>query len=334
MVTLPNITEASIDLSTICQLRCVECSTARGITHTGIIGKGQLSFDNFKKFVSENPEIKRIEMSNWGEIFLNKEISKIMQYAHEQGVTLYCGNGTNFNDVPDKVLEGLVKYKVQYLNLSIDGASQETYSIYRRNGDFAKVINNIRRLNYFKKLYGSEYPKLSWQFIIFGHNEHELPKVKLLCEELGMAFNPKLNYSTFSPVIDRDFVRNESGLGVADRDEYKHRYQAEYKAPCYHCFSSPQINWNGDILGCSVNKWRSLGNVFTTPLSEWQKSPIFRSLESLLFDGQPSDMDLPCKYCPNLTKILEHPLTEDGLAKYNSYVAPAMKLTIHDKTNK
>ena len=93
MVTLPKITEASIDFSTICQLRCVECSTAKGITHSGIVGKGQLSFEYFKKFVSENPDIRRIEMSNWGEIFLNKDICKIMQFANEHGVTLYCGNG-------------------------------------------------------------------------------------------------------------------------------------------------------------------------------------------------------------------------------------------------
>lgn len=325
MTTLPSITEASIDFSTVCQLKCVECSTAKGITHSGIVGKGQLSFENFKKFISENPEIKRIEMSNWGEIFLNKDISKIMQFANEHGVTLYCGNGTNFNDVSEDVLEDLVKYKVQYLNISIDGASQETYSIYRRNGNFVKVINNIQRLNYYKRLYGSEYPKLSWQFIIFGHNEHELPKVRQLCKELGMAFNPKLNYSNFSPVINRDFVREESGLGVADRREFKEKHQAEYKAPCYHCFSSPQINWNGDILGCSVNKWRSLGNVFTSTLSEWQQSPAYKALVSLLFEGQLSDIDLPCKYCPNLSKVMERPLTGDGLAKYNDYIAPALK---------
>lgn len=330
MISLPDITEASIDFSTICQLRCVECSTAKGITHSGIVGKGQLSLENFKRFVSENPQIKRIEMSNWGEIFLNNDIYSIMSYAYEHGVTLYCGNGTNFNDVSDEVLEGLVKYQVQYLNLSIDGASQETYSTYRRNGNFDKVMNNIRRLNYYKKLYNSEYPKLSWQFIIFGHNEHELPRVKQLCEELGMAFNPKLNYSSFSPVINCEFVRIESGLGVADRSEYKQKHGAEYKAPCYHCFSSPQINWNGDILGCSVNKWRSLGNVFATTLSEWQQSPAFMALVSLLFEGQHTDLDIPCKHCPNLNKVIEHPLTVEGLAKYNEYIAPALKVGIND----
>lgn len=328
MIILPRIAEASIDLSTICQLNCVECSTAKGITHSGIVGKGQLSFDNFKKFISENPEIKRIEMSNWGEIFLNKDICSIMSYAYNNGVTLYCGNGSNFNDVSEEMLEGLVRYRVEYLNLSIDGASQETYSVYRRNGDFLKVLSNIRRLNYYKKIYNSEYPKLSWQFIIFGHNEHEIPRVKQLCEELGMTFNPKLNYSSFSPVVNRDYVREESGLGVADRGEFKQKHGTEYKAPCYHCFSSPQINWNGDILGCSVNKWRSLGNVFDVSLEEWQQSAVYNSLILLLFEGRPTEVDLPCKYCPNLDKVQKQRLSIEGLAKYNGYVAPALKKNV------
>lgn len=45
MIILPKITEASIDLSTICQLRCVECSTSKGITHKGIVGKGQFKIE-------------------------------------------------------------------------------------------------------------------------------------------------------------------------------------------------------------------------------------------------------------------------------------------------
>ena len=51
MIKLPKITEASIDLSTICQLHCVECSTSKGITHAGIVGKGQLSFEDFSNFI-------------------------------------------------------------------------------------------------------------------------------------------------------------------------------------------------------------------------------------------------------------------------------------------
>ena len=112
MINLPIIEEVSIDLSTICQLRCVECSTSKGITHNGVVGKGQFSYENFIKFVNENPQIKKIEMSNWGEIFLNKEIAKIIKSAFEHNITLCCGNGTNFNTVSEEVLEYIVKYRV------------------------------------------------------------------------------------------------------------------------------------------------------------------------------------------------------------------------------
>lgn len=325
MIKLPKITEASIDLSTICQLHCVECSTSKGITHAGIVGKGQLSFEDFSNFIDTNPEIKRIGMSNWGEIFLNKDIVKILEYAFRKGVTLYCGNGTNFNNVSEEALEALVKYRVEYLNISIDGATQETYSIYRVGGNLCNVLQNIERLNNYKERYNSEYPKLSWQFVIFGHNEQDLPKVKELCLKYNMAFNPKLNYSQFSPVKDKEFVRRESGLGVADRDEYRLKHNHEYKAPCYHCFSSPQINWNGDILGCSVNKWRSLGNVKDGSLTQWTESEGFKALVELLFEGRDTSIDLPCKHCPNLVKVLSCPLSIEGLQKYNEYIAPALR---------
>ena len=31
--------------------QCVECSTSKGITHAGIVGKGQLSFEDFSNFI-------------------------------------------------------------------------------------------------------------------------------------------------------------------------------------------------------------------------------------------------------------------------------------------
>lgn len=327
MIEIPKISEVSIDFSTICQLRCVECSTSKGITHNGIVGRGQLSYDAFVSFIERNPQITRMEMSNWGEIFLNKDIARMIKFAHEHGVTLYCGNGANFNDVDEETLEALVKYHVEYLNLSIDGATQETYEKYRVRGNIAKVLYNIERLNFYKKKYNSAYPKLSWQFVIFGHNEHELPMVKELCKKYNMAFNPKLNYSTFSPVINKEFVRKESGLGVADRQEYKEKHKHEYKSPCYHCFSSPQINWDGKILGCSVNKWKCIGNVNDETIEDWQNSVTYNELVEVLFEGKDCPEYLPCFHCPNLKKVQEQPLTLEGYKKYMDYVAPALKGT-------
>lgn len=320
-----DIDHLSVDICTKCQLKCISCSTSKGIIRHGFIKEGMMSFASFKAIVESNPEIKYYELSNWGEIFLNPDILNIIQFAALKDVKLLCTNGTNFNFVPDSVLEALVKYKFLCLNLSIDGASQDTYSIYRVNGDFNRVIKNIQRLNYYKNIYDSPYPFLSWQFIIFGHNEHEISIVKKMCEDLHMKFNPKLNHSEFSPIRDAENVKFLTGLSFASRTEYKRVHKKEYKQPCYQCLYSPQINWNGEVLGCCVNKWSSLGNIYNSSIREVMESDKYQFMINVLFGQAEANGSIPCFYCPNISKIKEQPLTIEGFKKYAEYVPAALK---------
>lgn len=320
-----NINHLAVDICTKCQLKCISCSTSKGLIRHGFIKEGMMSYEAFKYIVDQNPEIQYYELSNWGEIFLNPDIIKIIEYAASNGKVLTCTNGTNFNYVPDSVLEALVKYKFLCLNLSIDGASQETYAIYRVNGDFNHVLRNIQRLNYYKELYKSPYPFLSWQFIIFGHNEHEIAKVKQLCTDLNMKFNPKLNHSEFSPIRDEESVKAQTGLNFTSRSEYKKVYKKEYKQPCFQCLFSPQINWNGDVLGCCVNKWSSLGNIHNSTLREIIDSERYQFMIKVLFGKAEVNDSIPCFHCPNIIKIKEQPLTLEGLKAYSQYVPAALK---------
>jgi len=111
-------------------------------------------------------------------------------------VRIWAAKGVNLNHVKPDVLEAVVKYGVRQLRVSLDGASQETYSVYRVRGNFERVIENVRTINAFKAQYGTEYPELLWQFIVFGHNEHELPQARALAAELNMKFKPKLTVNT------------------------------------------------------------------------------------------------------------------------------------------
>jgi MoaA/NifB/PqqE/SkfB family radical SAM enzyme len=315
----------SIDASTICQLKCPECSTTKGVIKNGIIGTGYLSFLNFKKFLIKNKQIKNVELSNWGEIFLNPELLEIIKYAFENRVKLTAGNGVNFNNVSDELIEALVKYKFGYINFSIDGASQETYVKYRVNGNYDNVINNIKRLNYYKSKYKSELPKLSWQFILFGHNEHEILKVKSLCKELNMVFNPKLNFSEYSPINNVEKVKKETGLNAVTRIDYKNKNKKHYKRPCCQLWFSPQISWDGKMLGCCVNKWKSFGNVFELGLFTVLNSQLYQKTLSILKGVEEIDDTIPCYDCPTYNQILEMPVTDDEIAEYSKYVHPAEK---------
>ena len=140
-----------LEASTVCQLRCPSCPTASGeVGQT--LGSGFLKFSDFKKIVDDNPWVSQIELSNWGEIFLNRELVQIIRYAYERNVALKATNGVNLNSVSEETLEALIKYRFRGISCSIDGASQQTYSQYRRNGNFQKVIDNIKIINKFKRM--------------------------------------------------------------------------------------------------------------------------------------------------------------------------------------
>src|SRR5262249_37766557 len=100
-----------LEASSFCNLRCPVCPTTRGVIHHQAVGGGFLRFEDFRKLLDDNPGLKRIELSNWGEIFLNPALLSVLELAHERGVELAAYNGVNLNKIRPEVLEGLVRYQ-------------------------------------------------------------------------------------------------------------------------------------------------------------------------------------------------------------------------------
>jgi MoaA/NifB/PqqE/SkfB family radical SAM enzyme len=230
------------------------------------VGRGYLKFKDFKNLVDLNPQVHSINFDNFGELFLNPDLVPIIRYAYEKKIILSCCAGVNLNSVKPEILESLVKNRFDFLNCSIDGATQDTYKIYRIGGNFETVINNIKLINCYKEQYHSNFPKLRWQFIVFGHNEHELPLAKEMARNLNMEFFPKTNWnSEYSPIRNREFVISETGWNVATREEYQKVTGNNFnRQNCLSLWHSPRISWDGRVRGCCWNVWSEFGgNVFT-----------------------------------------------------------------------
>lgn len=297
-----DVISVSLDASTICQLKCPACPTSDGSIAKSL-GSGFLNVENFKKFVNENLNICHIELSNWGEVFLNPDIREIIRLAHEENIVLSADNGTNLNEVSDEVLEDLVQYKFRSLTCSIDGASQEVYSRYRVKGKLEKVFANIQKINSFKKKYKSSFPFLKWQFIVFEHNKHEIARARQLAKALNMEFFLKFSWNdlygeSFSPVINKAQVRKESPLGVADRMEYQEKYGVHYMdSCCKQLWLSPCINYDGRLLGCCVNYGKDYGNVFEKSLQVCLNNEKLAYAKNMLLGFKPPCEDIPCSSC-------------------------------------
>ena len=296
---LPLPRKIMLEASSHCQLRCPSCPTTDGSTQAAI-AKGVLRPEAFRRLLGENPWIREIELANYGEMFLNPWLVEILKIAQAGGVALTANTGTNLNHVRPEVLEALVKYKLRAMTCSIDGASPETYVKYRVGGDFDRVIANIRALNAFKLQYRSPYPALTWQFIVFGHNEHEIEKARALAKSLGMAFWAKLSWDPdFSPVRDETAVGAQTGLGIASRAAFEAKYGRDYSARiCHQLWDSPQLNWDGTMLGCCRNFWGDFGpTVYEHGLRNVLNGEKMRHAKAMLLGKKGPRDDIPCTTC-------------------------------------
>ena len=286
-----------LEASSFCQLKCPSCPTTSKAIHPAV-GSGFLSLRNFQRLLDENPWLEEIELSNYGEIFLNPDLLNITKFAYERDVALKADNGVNLNNVKESVLEGLVKYKFRSITCSIDGSRNETYNVYRVKGNFETVIENIRKINLFKQKYQSEYPILNWQFVVFGHNEHEIPLARKLAGELDMKFSPKLSWDPkFSPIRDQEFVRKE--VGAASREEFKLKHDVDYmQGICHQLWDQPQINWDGKVLGCCRNFWGDFGgNAFKDGLLKSLNNEKIEYARQMLLGQKGAREDIPCTTC-------------------------------------
>jgi MoaA/NifB/PqqE/SkfB family radical SAM enzyme len=250
--------------------------------------------------------VERIELSNYGEIFLNPQLLLILEYAHLRKVSLTANNGVNLNSVKPEMLEAVVKYGLSAMSCSIDGASQETYERYRIRGTFATVIANIRKINEFKTAYRSPLPLLRWQFVVFGHNEHELPLARAMARELAMEFYAKLTWdSDFSPITDTESAKAWAGTDAATREEYEERHGKDYMhGICHQLWDHPTVNWDGKVLGCCRNFWGDFGgNAFADGLVESINNEKIDYAREMLLGAKSARDDIPCTKCDIYLKM-------------------------------
>ncbi|MEO8360888.1 MAG: radical SAM protein [Vicinamibacteria bacterium] len=281
-----------------CQLRCPSCPTTAGAIRPAI-ASGQLTPALFDAFLDQSPSVRRLELSNYGEVFLNKSLGEILEKAAARNVVISLGNGANLNHMDEGMADVLVRTGVTELKCSIDGATQETYAKYRVKGDLSKVLANIDLINAAKKRHGSALPNLIWQFIVFGHNEHEIEAARGLAALRGMTFKAKISWDDdVSPVRDVEKMRRETGLPptrAAFQDETGKAYLGEI---CHQLWSEPQFNWNGDNLGCCRNFWGQFGgNAIKDGLEASFNGEKMKRARRMLLGLEEPSADVPCTSC-------------------------------------
>lgn len=294
----------TIDPTNACQLRCALCPTGLGLhdRHTGITQAPLIEhlLDEVGDYLFF------IDFYNWGEPLLNPHVEEFIELAAARKIV--CNMSTNLSlPLSDERIGRLVTCGLHELTVSLDGASQETYEIYRRRGQFDLVCENMRRLAAEKRRLGRRKPIITWQFLVFRFNEHEIERARAMAEEIGVdriAFRtPLVEVERYPlPEPDRDAAKwtpSNSLFQVASAAPSS----ARPNAPCGWHYMAAAVNWEGGVAPCctlyaKAEDFGTLGAAGEHPyMGVWNNS-AYRAVRER-FAGRRSDpTGLVCEHCP------------------------------------
>ncbi|MCK4401042.1 SPASM domain-containing protein [bacterium] len=160
-------TSLSIDPVNVCNLKCPLCPTGR---KDKMAEKKFMDFDTLKKIIDEcGKYLYKIDLYNWGEPFLNKDITKMIKYTTDAGIKVDISSNLSFDiepyatDIVDSGLSGLI--------VSAAGSTEKEYEKYNIGGNFKKVMKNVQLISEIKKERNTKTPSLIWRYLVTKYNE-------------------------------------------------------------------------------------------------------------------------------------------------------------------
>ncbi len=266
-----------IEPTNLCNLACPTCPTGTG----KIKPLPQMTLGTFDRVLGQlAPKLRNLALWNYGEPLLNKELPAMIASAKQSGVgVVKVSSNVHFLDGERGL--ALLQSGLDVLILSVDGASQETYETFRKDGDFATVAHSIAWLCAEKKRLALTKPRIELQFIVMRHNEHELPEMRRLAQEWGVD---ALRIKTVG-------ADDEHTKSLVPTSRLLSRYGSDATTPnvrhpfCTMAWDHTVVNVDGSVTPCcylrpDMGDEFVMGNVLETPFRAIWRGEKYRKFRS------------------------------------------------------
>jgi len=295
-----------LEPSANCNLKCTTCVTVDYRTRN----KGFMDFDKYKKVIDQVKPAYLV-LGGYGEPTLNKRYLDMIRYAKKKRISVK--SVTNATTLNEKMAEEIVSSGLDLLNISLDGATKETFEKIRVGANFDAVIRNIGFIVEAKKKFGRAKPALNIDMTIFKDNVHEIPALIRLCHD---RFGVQPVFSLFM-LYDKDDKRHlaleddektrgylQEGVREAERYGYgssrssltinlevlKMKYTKKVTSPCYLPWLGINLTWDGRAFPCCYyyDCQVELGNVFEEGFQQVWNGQKFQSFRKALAKSRDS----------------------------------------------
>ncbi|HYJ06754.1 MAG TPA: radical SAM protein [Chthoniobacterales bacterium] len=174
------------DISNKCNLRCRMCHFS--FDHVYYQAAHFTSPALFERMAaSALPLAHTLILSAANEPLISPHFVDILRIAARYSVPelLFLTNGQLL--IP-KIADAILETGVTQVQISIDGATKETYEYIRRGAKFDRLVRNLEYLSTRKRQLGRSLPRLQFNVVLMRRNLEELPLFVDLAEKLGVEW--------------------------------------------------------------------------------------------------------------------------------------------------
>ena len=213
MYNFEDIRTVHLEITQRCQAACPMCDrNENGGPDNRHIDNSELSLEQCKQ-IFEPEFIRQLDTmymcGNLGDPIVARDTLEVFKYFRTHNPKMWLSMNTNAGAKDEnwwKELAG-VTGRMGAIIFSVDGLA-DTNHLYRQNVRWDKVERNMRA---FIEAGG----RARWDFIVFGHNEHQIDEAKQLAEEWGVErFQLKKSgrfFSANSQSKDKHQAQNRKG---------------------------------------------------------------------------------------------------------------------------
>jgi radical SAM protein with 4Fe4S-binding SPASM domain len=171
-----------VEITSACNLRCTMCL----VRYRPPVNKlaGAMPLELFQQLVGDLPDLRRLTLQGLGEPLLSPYLLDMIGTAVDRRVTV--GFNSNATLLNRRRAAELVDSGVDWLHVSLDGATEATYENIREGARFATVTENLAGLVTAKRQAGSATPWIRVVFVAMRDNIAELPALVRLLAGIGI----------------------------------------------------------------------------------------------------------------------------------------------------
>jgi len=279
-IEVPPPSFASYEPTNICNLSCEMCPSGKGLLKRP---RGTADMELYRKFILENRKtLTNIILHFQGEPLMCQQLGEMIAYARQNRIyTMFSTNGQLLAQSIDLIRNA----RPDHIIVSLDGLTDKTYTKYRVGGNLQNVFDGLEKLS---QLSAKERPYIELQFLVFSHNEHEIPELKNLKKKYHIDKITLKSVQIYENSQVEFLPENQKFSRYAVTENGNFQLKKELKNQCKRLIFGTVVCFDGRVVPCCFDKDadHELGNIASQSLHEIRNSKKYIDFVTKVFSNR------------------------------------------------